>query len=773
MYAAAPARADALETLCGVESGTAPGGTILQRATSTAEGLLGRSRVPEIGDEALKTLRVSESGVGKGEPHILAAYCLAAGEAMRIGREGSQFQAQNYLVAALHYSYAAKDAGLVARVAYQLALASIDGPAVGGTRGALQSRDNHPEFAVQHADVEGFASNYDCDTLRSPSLLDGNTESISTIALRCSSEQAHRAKDARLAALSNLRLARLSLEAEDASVTSSAVLQGLIAGVAAKGLGEARSIADPVLRAELLGRLADVVMDTNLSTSMIDGVAAEMRAGSGDPGVQSYAAEIEGRIALIQGHRVIAVDALRRAVFLEAERAEPLRLPLWLLRLGDAEPDRRAALRLQAYRALEAIRPLLPATDPLTEESVFFSQMRPIFDAAVDSELAPGAEGTETHLIAAAQEIIEAYRQAEVQNVLGVDCVTPAEPIRPVNLKPGELLLYPIVLDDRVEILVAGSGQAYQRLKPDRNASRTEVSQLVDKVVRATSYGRDDSWRAPAQRLYQILIGPIEDRLSPDTTLVIVPDGLLRALPFAALLDGKGDFLIRRTKLDIAPALSYTRTGTPMHGGSLHVVAASLQIAVTLPSGVFPRLDGTAEEARVAAAVGQPNVKQGVVLDNFRKADLAQALDTGPVDVLHLATHAGFNGRSDRSYIVANGEAIPLSELRNLITGGRQRRNGLNLLVLSACETAVGDEEANMGLAGAAVQSGAVSAIASLWQVNDKGTVELMRSFYRNYRAGESKAGALRNAQLELIDRGGDFAEPNIWAAFTLLGGWR
>ena len=91
----------------------------------------------------------------------------------------------------------------------------------------------------------------------------------------------------------------------------------------------------------------------------------------------------------------------------------------------------------------------------------------------------------------------------------------------------------------------------------------------------------------------------------------------------------------------------------------------------------------------------------------------------------------------------------------------------------SACETAVGDDEASMGLAGAAVQSGAVSAIASLWKVSDAGTVALMQAFYGFYRQGQSKSEAMRNAQLAMIDKGGAFADPSVWAAFTLLGAWR
>jgi len=78
-----------------------------------------------------------------------------------------------------------------------------------------------------------------------------------------------------------------------------------------------------------------------------------------------------------------------------------------------------------------------------------------------------------------------------------------------------------------------------------------------------------------------------------------------------------------------------------------------------------------------------------------------------------------------------------------------------------------------MGLAGAAVQAGALSAIASLWQVDDIGTAELMRQFYSRYRTGRSRSEALREAQLALLEGGGNNAQPNVWAAFTLLGAWR
>jgi CHAT domain-containing protein len=246
----------------------------------------------------------------------------------------------------------------------------------------------------------------------------------------------------------------------------------------------------------------------------------------------------------------------------------------------------------------------------------------------------------------------------------------------------------------------------------------------------------------------------------------------LRSTPFPALLDEQGRFLVERTAVAVAPALSYSQPGFDRGRKPVAVVAASLEKSVSLPAGEFPKLEGTGEEARIAVAVGGEGARSRLIRD-FRKADLQAALSEGTVDVLHIATHAAFNGRSDRSFVVANDEAIPLSDLRSLISADRTRGDELSLLVLSACETAVGDDQASMGLAGAAVQAGAQSAQASLWQVDDVGTLELMKGFYARYHAGLGKAAALRQAQLKMIAEGRGLEHPGIWSAFALLGGWR
>ncbi len=691
-----------------------------------------------------------------------ARYCAVAGEALRVAPDGNQALAKSFLIGAVHYAVAARDKGLAAVATYRLALAALSGDAAAGagTRGAkavVVAAVAEPEDAVDDA----------CATVARPGFARLAGRFAARAAFECAVIRARAAGDPALAARASLRLARFGIAQAQAQPAMARRLRGEMGVAAVRGLDDARGVTDPALRGELTARLAEAALDTGGSDPAI---AAAIESIS-DTGSASFAAALEGRMALQRGDRAAATVALQRAVFLEGQRSYPAMMPTWLLLLAEADPARRPALTLQAYRALEAVRPVMPALDPITEESMFSIRMRPVFEAAVAVQLADTGGAQEQARIAAAQRIVEAYRQAELQNAFGSNCVPSRDPVDPAKLRAGEVLLYPILLDDRVELLVVAGGSSgastYVRVPSGSPTSREAVGRLVADMVSSTSGGTDEEWRTSGRALYDLLIKPVEGRLSAGGTLIIVPDGALRALPFAALTDGEGKFLIERTRLAVAPALAYSQPGSDRSNRALSVVAASLQREVTLPSGVFAKLEGTADEAGVAAGPG------GRVIADFREADLRAALSRGRVDVLHLATHAAFNGRSDRSFIVANGEAIPLADLRGLIGANRTRGDELDLLVLSACETAVGDDAASMGLAGAAVQSGAESALASLWSVNDTGTVALMKGFYGRYRQGAGKAEALRNAQLAMIAGGGTGAQPGIWAAFILLGGWR
>ncbi|HEX8641008.1 MAG TPA: CHAT domain-containing protein [Allosphingosinicella sp.] len=778
---AQPAAASATtDLLChsqetGAGRSAAPDQALIAAAAAVEQRLIQERGQGSRLDAALAALEVPVASGARPSPAALARYCTAAGEVMRLSVEGSQLQAQNYLLTALRESQSGGLPQITSQAAYRLGLVSLQGPPVGGARsGGTAIRRSGSAVAQQVRSAQiADASGQVCSALADTSLDSGSNAFLSALALDCAARLALDSGDPALSALASLRLARFGLAWSD-SASDPEELRRLALNSAINALPTAATVSDPRMRAELIGRLLGTVLDLGGSDPAIAPALAALRQSAGtDPAAAAMAASLEGRLALRSGDRDRARALIEAAILSESQRALPMRLPDYYLLLAEADPAQRERHVYAAYNALDNMRPLLPRNDPLTEESVFTLHMRRVFESAVEVQLAGADTGDARPRIRMAQQIVEAYRQAELLNAVGSECLPPRNPVRPEDLGPREVLLYPLLLQDRLELLyVVGSasgGSEFRRLPPNRSVDRREITRLVEDLVLSMSGGQDEAWREPAQRLYALMIQPIEHELQPGTTLAIIPDGALRALPFAALVDGNGRFLVQRTAISVAPALAYSQPGPTDNDGHISVVAASLQREVDLPAGYFGALQGTEGEARIAAENGAP----GVLIQDFRRQDLVSALSQQPVDVLHLATHASFNGRSDRAFIVANGEAIRLSELREMIERNRTRGDSLDLLVLSACETAVGDDEASMGLAGAAVQAGALAAIASLWQVNDLGTAELMRQFYRRYRTGLGRSQSLRDAQLALIEQGGDNARPNIWAAFTLVGAWR
>jgi CHAT domain-containing protein len=157
---------------------------------------------------------------------------------------------------------------------------------------------------------------------------------------------------------------------------------------------------------------------------------------------------------------------------------------------------------------------------------------------------------------------------------------------------------------------------------------------------------------------------------------------------------------------------------------------------------------------------------------DFTSPSLQSQINAASFPIVHLATHGQFSSNADETFILTWDDRIKVKEFENLLRSSDQNKPGtLELLVLSACQTAAGDSRAALGLAGVAVRSGARSTIATLWLVNDAATGSLMAEFYRELaQSGVSKAEALRRAQLTLLK--GRYKNPYFWAPFVLVGNW-
>ncbi len=297
-----------------------------------------------------------------------------------------------------------------------------------------------------------------------------------------------------------------------------------------------------------------------------------------------------------------------------------------------------------------------------------------------------------------------------------------------------------------------------------------------------------DAYLPYAQKLYQWLIAPIESELEAFNidTLIFVMDAGLRSLPLAALHDGE-QFLVEKYSIGSVPSISLTDTSYQALKDS-QVLAMG---ASEFPNSGLDDLPSVPTELSTITEKlwsGESVLNEQFTLDNLRTMRQKNRFD-----VVHLATHADFNQKD--AYIQFWDEEVGLDDLRDLQL---YQPPIVELLVLSACKTAVGDPDAEMGFAGLAVRTGVKSALASLWQVNDAGTSALMSEYYHQLSQEEItiKAEALRQAQLAMlrgqvrIESGKlvangvevplpkaleslpnkDFSHPYYWAGFTMIG---
>ncbi|NDJ15921.1 CHAT domain-containing protein [Myxacorys almedinensis] len=344
-------------------------------------------------------------------------------------------------------------------------------------------------------------------------------------------------------------------------------------------------------------------------------------------------------------------------------------------------------------------------------------------------------------------------------------------------------------------ILITAKGNPVRKVvyNATRESMLTETRAFLAGVTDRTS----DEYFKPAQALYKSLISPLEADLKANqiNTLVFLMESKLRSLPLAALHDGQR-FLIETYSVGLMPSLSLTDTRyTNIKNSKLLAMGASTFEDLNALPAVPVELSLITKNWQGSRSL----LNETFTVDNF----IAQRRQQ-PYGILHLATHSEFKpGAPENSYIQFWNRPLKLNQIREL----ELNNPPVELLVLSACKTAIGDEQAELGFAGLAAQSGVKTALASLWYVSDEGTLALMSEFYDRLsdRTVKIKAEALRQSQIAMatskiaIVEGqlvknrlhpsplseqspmqaispdlalpeSDLSHPYYWAAFTLVG---
>ncbi len=361
------------------------------------------------------------------------------------------------------------------------------------------------------------------------------------------------------------------------------------------------------------------------------------------------------------------------------------------------------------------------------------------------------------------QDALEELRVAELTDFFGTACLATRSRSRLVSI-PRSVVIYPVVFPDRIEIIAGKDERLHRRTVDIAGLDVLEELHLFRRGLEDPTRSR---YRVSAERFYDWLVRPVHDLLAEGAdTLVFVPMAEWMGLPVAALWNAESRrFLVEEIAVAITPGLELTDP-SPI---DLERVE-SLVVGLTTPVPGFPDLAMVEQEIAHVLATFPGQRLDGAA---FTVDTLERSLSEQPFDVLHIASHGVFDERSDQSFLVTSDGRVSLERLGEIIRPSQfRRRRPLKLLVLSACSTAAGSERAAFGLAGVAIQSGAESALASLWRVSDQATTRLISKFYAELSSGRvSRAEALRRAQLELRDDP-SFSHPFFWAPFLMINSW-
>jgi CHAT domain-containing protein/predicted negative regulator of RcsB-dependent stress response len=549
-----------------------------------------------------------------------------------------------------------------------------------------------------------------------------------------------------------------------------------------------------------------------------------------DRQAQTYALGYLGRLYHQKGQLNQAIAMTRQALILvEGQNiTKDVReiSYLWQSQLGSllrekGDTKEAIAAYTAAFNTLQALRSDLNANNRDVQFD-FLQEVKPVYleltDLLLKSKLSPSELNTivvsnssirqekvavnkPKSRLELARRVIESLQLAELDNFFQDPCSQETNVVVQIDdIDPQAAVIYPIILKDRLEVILSLPGKSLQEVAIP--SSEKEVNDLLDGIydnldnvtvntsarnILSTSNPDPQELKENLQRtlpiftkLYSWLIKPFETELNANKiqNLVFVLNGPLQRVPMAALYDGK-KYLIEKYGVALVPSLQLVDSKL-LKQKQRKVLAAGVSEQIKVRQEIFPALPNVPKELNEIKEAF-PSSRE-LLNQEFTIKTIQDQLKFN-FSIVHLATHGLFSSNPEKNFIITgDGKSISISELSTLLF--READKSLELLVLSACETATGDERAVLGLAGVAVRSGARSTLATLWPVGDASTAEVMGKFYQDLKQpGEKKLDALRVAQLSLIEglkTKPPFEEmralpphPYYWASYVLVGNWQ
>jgi CHAT domain-containing protein len=467
---------------------------------------------------------------------------------------------------------------------------------------------------------------------------------------------------------------------------------------------------------------------------------------------------------------------------------------------------------LSAYRSaiqqLEQARIDIPVVYD-NGESSFDKTFSPLYSEYIETLLQQTEKAELKGQQQLLNEVLQTWEQLKAEELQDYfrDACTVKQQNKSSIVEAGTAILYPIMLSDKMALLVRFEDQikAYQI-----NKTPAEISALVQSITSAIYSG--SSLKKESNTLYQWLIAPLSADLQQKKieTLVYLPDGALRKIPFSLLFDGqqyltekyalvtvpglslvapqskntqKNDILLAgmsepgpvveellNSGVDLFEAPAKEKRGLPQRKLNLRQAEAIKRDRALRANRMkeLLALPGVSEELKTLSALSTVDVMEN---KKFLLKNFINNVHQGH-SIVHIASHGYFSGDPKQSFIMTYDRLLNMTQLSELFQNEAVNNRPVELVTLSACQTAEGDDRSPLGLSGVVVQTGVKSAIGTLWPVADEAAKQFFSDFYKYYQQpGVTKAMAMQQAQQSLM-KNEKLNHPVYWAPFVLVGEW-
>ncbi|MCP4688370.1 MAG: CHAT domain-containing protein [Desulfobacterales bacterium] len=502
--------------------------------------------------------------------------------------------------------------------------------------------------------------------------------------------------------------------------------------------------------------------------------AARIGEALNDPRTISHASGAMGRLYEEEKRLPEALALTRRAIFFAPRGSVSDILYKWQWQAGRLFAGMgRMEEAADAYKnAVSTLNPIRVGlfSGKRAPGDAFAHEVKPVYLGLAELLLkqaaaAAGDDARESKL-KEARDVMEMLKTAELEDFFEDECATLMDSkARTLDRAPaGAAVIYPIVFPDRLVLLLTLS-DGLSHVEASVDAETLEETVILFR--KRLQNRMNNHFLNEAEKLYDWIIRPIEAQLVSRGvhTLIFAPDGALRLIPLTTLYDGER-FLVEKYAVGLIPAITLTDP-RPFDGENASILLSGLSEA-RREFSPLPSVPGELKDIKT--------IMSGRMLlmnERFTGNELAKEFTAREYTIFHIATHGVFGGSPDESFLLTHDGRLTMNGLEKLIDIGRFRENPVELLTLSACQTALGNERAALGLAGAAVKAGVRAVTATLWYVDDEATSLAIREFYRQLRKpGISKVNAMRNAQISLIEKP-RYWHPIYWAPFLLIGNWQ